>query len=123
MGRGGGAQPLLNSFATTRLHGICNGSNNGMKDGGGGGGHTLQPNSLGTGDKCSHQPPIPDVCLGLGGGPFCHKISTFNILKPNGISRLDLSRNPFRLKDHFDFVGNKIYNFFPFLKGYSGNKQ
>ena len=27
------------------------GSNNGMEDAGGGGGHTLQPHSLGTGDK------------------------------------------------------------------------
>ena len=44
-----GAQLLLISFATTRLHGICNGSVDGMEDGGGGG-HTLQFHSLGTGD-------------------------------------------------------------------------
>ena len=48
-GRGGGAQLLLISFGT-RLHGICNGSNNGMEDGSGG--HTIQPHNLGTGDKC-----------------------------------------------------------------------
>ena len=40
MGAGGGlgAQLLLISFATTRLHGICNGSNNEIEDGGEGGG-------------------------------------------------------------------------------------
>ena len=31
---GGGAQLLLISFATTRLHGICNGIINRMEDGG-----------------------------------------------------------------------------------------
>ena len=57
-GQGRGAHLLLISFATTRLHGICNGSNNRMEDGGGGGGgHTLQPHSLETGDKCP--PPTP----------------------------------------------------------------
>ena len=40
-GRGRAAQLLLISFATTRLHGIGNGSIDGMEDGGG---HTLQPN-------------------------------------------------------------------------------
>ena len=34
--RGRGTQLLLISFVTTRLHGICNGSINGMEDGGGG---------------------------------------------------------------------------------------
>ena len=37
-GRGSGrAQLFIISFATTRLHGICNGGNNGMEDEGGGG--------------------------------------------------------------------------------------
>ena len=63
----GGAQPLLISFVTARLHGIHNGSNSRMEDGGGGC-HTLQPNSLGTGDKSPPPPPIPEFCLGLGGG-------------------------------------------------------
>ena len=43
---GVGAQLLLISFATTRLHGICNGSIYGIEDGGGGGGggaHTPAP--------------------------------------------------------------------------------
>ena len=31
---------IIVSFATTRLHGICNGSNNGMGGGGGGGAHS-----------------------------------------------------------------------------------
>ena len=42
------AQLLLIRFATTRLHGICNGSNDRMEDGGGG--HSLQSHSLETGD-------------------------------------------------------------------------
>ena len=42
-----GAQLLLITVVTTRLHGICNESNNGMEDG-----DTLQSHSLGTGDKC-----------------------------------------------------------------------
>ena len=50
---GGGAQLLLISFATTRLHGICNRSINRIEDGG----HTLQPHSLGTGNKCPPHPP------------------------------------------------------------------
>ena len=55
------------SFATTGLHGICNGSKNGMEDRGGG--HTLQPHSLGTGDKCPHpRTQILEFGLGLGGG-------------------------------------------------------
>ena len=29
---------------------------------------TLQPNSLGTGDKCPHPPKISEFCLGLGWG-------------------------------------------------------
>ena len=70
-----GAQLLLISFATTRLHGICNGSINRMEDGGGGGGHTPQRHSLGTANKCPPPPPpppthpkFPRFCLGLGGG-------------------------------------------------------
>ena len=48
-----GAHLLHISFATTRLHGICNGSKIGVEDEGGGGeGLPLQPHSLGTGDKC-----------------------------------------------------------------------
>ena len=62
-----GAQLLLISFATTRLHGICNGSNNRMEDGGGGG-HRLQPHSLGTGISAPHPPQISEFCLGLVGG-------------------------------------------------------
>ena len=57
MGGGGGAQLLLISFATTRLHGICNGSINGIEDGGGG--HTLQSHSLGTKDMY-HPPQISE---------------------------------------------------------------
>ena len=45
------AQLLLISFATTRLHGICNGGIDGMEDGGG---HTLKFHSLGTWDKPAH---------------------------------------------------------------------
>ena len=56
-GRGRGAQLLLISFATTRLHGVCNGSINGMEDGGGGGGHTLQSHSLRTKDMYPPPPP------------------------------------------------------------------
>ena len=41
-GRGRGAQLLLISFASTRLHGICNGSINGMED------------------KCLHPPKISE---------------------------------------------------------------
>ena len=67
-GRGSGAQLLLISFATTRLHGTCNGSINGMEDGG----HTLQPHSLRTGDNVTPPPPpnpnFRVFCLGLGGG-------------------------------------------------------
>ena len=64
-GSGGGAQLLLISCATTRLPGICNGSIDGMEDGG----HTLQPRSLGTGDKCSPQTHHKVLSfLGLGRG-------------------------------------------------------
>ena len=52
-GWGRGAQLLLISFATTRLHGICNGSINRMEDGG-------THSSLGTGDKCPHPPQISE---------------------------------------------------------------
>ena len=63
---GEGAQLLLISFATTRLYGICNGSVDGMEDGGG---HTLQFHSLGTGDKCppSH-PNFPSFLFRAGRG-------------------------------------------------------
>ena len=54
--RGRGAQLLLISFGTTRLHGICIGSINRMEDRG----HTLQPHSLGTGDKCPYPPQISE---------------------------------------------------------------
>ena len=74
-GRGRGVQLLLISFATTRLHGICNGSINGMEDGG----HTLQPHSLGTGDMCPpppHPPKISEFFLfGTGRG---HKSVLFS---------------------------------------------
>ena len=65
---------------TTRLHGISNGSKNGMEDGGGGGGggYTLRPHSFETWDKCLPPPPPPphthtrtqisEFDLGLGGG-------------------------------------------------------
>ena len=49
----------LVNFAT-RLHGIRNGSNSGMKRGGGGG-HTLHPHSLGTWDKCPPPPLFEDL--------------------------------------------------------------
>ena len=42
----GEAQLIFMSFATTRLHVICNGSNNEMEDGGGGGAHTPAPQPL-----------------------------------------------------------------------------
>ena len=65
-----GAQLLLISFATTRLHGICNGSLNRMEDGGGGGTH---PSATALGLRISAPPPpthpkFPRFCLGLGGG-------------------------------------------------------
>ena len=41
VGEGGGAKLLQISFATTRLHGICKGSVDGMEDGGGA--HTPVP--------------------------------------------------------------------------------
>ena len=69
-GLGRGAQLLLISFATTRLHGICNGSNNGMEAGGGGGGEGTHssPTALGLGISDPHPPQISEFCLGLGGG-------------------------------------------------------
>ena len=53
---GGGAQLLLISFATTRQHGICNGSND-MEDGG----HILQPTAtaLGLGISAPTHPKFP----------------------------------------------------------------
>ena len=67
----GGAQLLLISCATIRLHGICNGSIDGMEDGGGGG-HTLQPHSLGTGDERppppQHTQNFPSFLFGTGRG-------------------------------------------------------
>ena len=55
------------SCVTTRLHGICNGSIDEWKMGGG---HTFQPHSLETGDKCPPKthPKFPIFCFGLGGG-------------------------------------------------------
>ena len=52
---------------TTRLHGICNGSNNGMEDAGGGGIH-CSPTALGLEISAPHSPQISEFCLGLGGG-------------------------------------------------------
>ena len=60
---------------------------------GGGGGHTLQPHSLGTGNKCP--PSTPNVrvfCLGLGGGtkvfyPPRPDYRRFNIYKPGSHSQ------------------------------------
>ena len=74
-GRGGGAQLLLMSFVTTRLHGICNKSNNGMEDG-----DTLQSHCLGTGDKCPPSTPNLRVLFGTGSG---HKsvLSSANTLQ------------------------------------------
>ena len=60
MGGGGGAQLLLISFATTRLHGICNGSNNGMEDGEGG--TRSSPTALGLGISA----PTPNFRVLLG---------------------------------------------------------
>ena len=56
-----GAQLLLISFAT-RLHGICNGSNNGMEDGGG----STHATALGLGISA----PAPNfrVLFGTGRG-------------------------------------------------------
>ena len=53
-----GAQLLLIRFATTRLHEICNGSIDGMEDGGGGGAHTPAPQPLdwGKGAPPQHTP-------------------------------------------------------------------
>ena len=56
---GGGAQLLLISFATTRLHGICTGSINRMEDGGGGGTH-YSPTALGLGISAPHPPQISE---------------------------------------------------------------
>ena len=61
-GRGRGAQLLLISFATTRLHGICNGSINRMEDGG----YTLQPHSLGI--SAPTHPKYPIFLFGIGRG-------------------------------------------------------
>ena len=52
---GGGAQLLLISFATTRLHGIWNGGINGMEEGGGA--HS-SPTALGQGICAPHPPQI-----------------------------------------------------------------
>ena len=65
-----GAQLLLISFAT-RLHGICNGSNNGMEDGGRE--HTCC--SLGTGDKCTH-PKFPSFVWDWEGKQQCFSSPT-----------------------------------------------
>ena len=65
-----GAQLLLISFAT-RLHGICNGSNNGMEDGGRE--HTCH--SLGTGDKCTH-PKFPSFVWDWEGKQQCFSSPT-----------------------------------------------
>ena len=66
-----GAQLLLISFAT-RLHGICNGSNNGMEDGGWRE-HTCH--SLGTGDKCTH-PKFPSFVWDWEGKQQCFSSPT-----------------------------------------------
>ena len=63
-----GAQLLLISFAT-RLHGICNGSNNRIEDGGGE--HTCH--SLGTGDKCTH-PKFPSLVWDWEGKQQCFSL-------------------------------------------------
>ena len=52
-GRGRGHSYYLIRCATTRLHGICNGSIDKMEDEG----HTLQPHSLGTGISAPPPPP------------------------------------------------------------------
>ena len=66
-----GAQLILISFATTRLHGICNGRINRMEDGGGGGGGGAHSSPTALGLGISAPPPTPNFrvfCLGLGGG-------------------------------------------------------
>ena len=95
-GWGREAQLLLISFATTRLHGICNGSIDGMEDGG----HTLQPHSLGTGYKCTPPPQKKNnkkkttnfrvFCLGLGGAQkyFILRDQTTGDLKSNHLQAL-----------------------------------
>ena len=63
-----GAQLLLISFATTRLHGICNGSLNRMEDGGGGGTH---PSATALGLRISappYPPQISEILFGIGRG-------------------------------------------------------
>ena len=73
------AQLLLISFAT-RLHGICNESNNGMEDGGRD--HTCH--SLGTGDKFTH-PKFPSFVWDWEGKQQCFSSPTRlqEILKSN----------------------------------------
>ena len=67
-GRGRGAQLLLISCMTTRLHGICNGSIDGMEDGGGG--THSSPTALGLRISAPPQHTINFrvFCLGLAGG-------------------------------------------------------
>ena len=65
-----GAQLLLISFAI-KLHGICNGSNNGMEDGGRE--HTCH--SLGTGDKFTH-PKFPSFVWDWEGKQQCFSSPT-----------------------------------------------
>ena len=85
---GGGAQLLLISFATTRLHGICNGSINRMEDGGTHSG----PAALGLGISVPTHPKLPSFSLGLGGGkkvfyPPRPDNKRFNIYKPGSHSQ------------------------------------
>ena len=66
VGGGYGEQLLHISFATTGLHGICNGSKNGME---GGGVTHSSPTALGLGISAPHPcTQISEFGLGLGGG-------------------------------------------------------